>query len=151
MEFKEVNAYTHFCPRLNVDTTKFNEVHDEEITVDAAIESLNNNINLIAKGGNLSRKQEEIGALGFYGKCFWIELAFTIIAATTQNLTIEIQQQAWDEGFLLTVVYVSCQVGITKKLWESLRNHVDHHPIPWMVEGDFNVSVALPIIGEWED
>jgi len=57
MEFKEVNAYTHFCPRLNVDTTKFNEVHDEEITVDAAIESLNNNINLIAKGGNLSRKQ----------------------------------------------------------------------------------------------
>ncbi|WMV33589.1 hypothetical protein MTR67_026974 [Solanum verrucosum] len=82
--------------------------------------------------------QEEIGALGCYGKCFWIDLVFTIIAATTQNLTIKIQQQAWDEGFLFTVVYVSCQVGIMKKLWESLRNHADHHPIPWMVEGDFN-------------
>lgn len=57
MEYKEVNPQTHFCPQFNIDTTKFNWEHEEEITVDAAIESFNNNINLIAKAGDSSPKQ----------------------------------------------------------------------------------------------
>ncbi|XVE52672.1 hypothetical protein DITRI_Ditri02bG0141600 [Diplodiscus trichospermus] len=64
-----------------------------------------------------------------------------MVAASDQSMTCFIEYNSL--RFLFTALYGSNDGGVKKKFWKHLENlHSSFHDFPWMLAGDFNITIS---------
>ncbi|XP_075085213.1 uncharacterized protein LOC142168437 [Nicotiana tabacum] len=71
---------------------------------------------------------------------FWsFNYTTTIHASDEQQMTIKIDDGAWDHRFWITYVYARCTTVERQDLWDSIEKMNMRVDCPWYIEGDLNV------------